>query len=550
MTGILFYFVFLSRNFKNAAKLNPMNQYCAILLFIFSFFSNSISQVKFYKTIGGTKDDFGSFALQTIDGGFIVAGSTESFGEGVLDIHINKTDAQGNLLWTKTYGGKGVDYCSAIQETKDGGFILVGTSDISSPSNSDVYLIRTDANGTILWSKTIGGNGNDIAYSILQTSDGGFLFAGSTESFSLGSRDIYLIKTDSIGNVLWSKSTGGIGNEVAFTIRQTNDGGYILIGDTYSFGVGGVDILLLKIDSNGSILWSKTYGGLGDDFGRDVLQSADGGYMIAGFGDSFALGKSDFYLIKVDFQGNVIWSKSYGDAGDEVSSSVQQTLDGNIVIFGTSQSFKVENPDLFIIKVYLNGKVLWSKTMGGEINDLPESIENTKDGGFIICGTGGFMNRDDYDILLIKTDNLANSGCNEQLQNTIGSIAGVQTTNPTLILTSRNNRLTSPASITKSSGIINTICTSVGINELTQEIPFLILPNPSNGNFIINFNYMIEEGRIELFNCLGDKIYSDIINKSFKKSIHLKNIEDGIYMAKIYDKVKYEIKKIMIQDNY
>jgi hypothetical protein len=209
--------------------------------------------VKFAKTYGGTGNDNARSVQQTSDGGYIVAGYTRSFGAGSDDIFLMKTDANGNLQWAKTYGGTYWDYAYSVQQTSDGGYIVAGYTYSFGAGGDDIFLIKTDANRNISWAKTYGGTDEDRAYSVRQTSDGGYIVAGYTHSFGAGGQDFFLIKTDANGNLQWAKTYGGTDVDGAFSFQQTSDGGYILAGDTRSFGAGDYDIFLIKTDASGDM---------------------------------------------------------------------------------------------------------------------------------------------------------------------------------------------------------------------------------------------------------------------------------------------------------
>jgi hypothetical protein len=227
-----------------------------------------------------------------------VAGWTESFGAGLDDIILIKTDANGNVQWAKTYGGISVDRAYSVQQTSDGGYIVA----VRTWSFVGIILIKTDANGDIQWAKTYG---YDQASSVQQTSDGGYIVAGVTYLFGAGYIDLFLIKTDANGNVQWAKTYGGTNNDWARSVQQTSDGGYIVAGETYSFGAGYYDIFLIKTDANGNVQWAKTYGGTSYDYAHSVQQTSDGGYIVAGYTQSFGAGWYDIILIKTDANGNI-----------------------------------------------------------------------------------------------------------------------------------------------------------------------------------------------------------------------------------------------------
>ncbi|HKR06276.1 MAG TPA: hypothetical protein VJY62_16690, partial [Bacteroidia bacterium] len=221
----------------------------------------SLAQITFQKTYGGgLNHDWGASVQQTTDGGYVIVGLTLSLGAGNTDIFLIKTDTYGDLLWTKTFGGTGIDEGKSVQQTTDRGYIITGITNSFSAAYYDVYLIKTDANGDILWTRTFGGIGDDYGYSVQQTTDGGYIIAGYTRSFGSGYLDVYLIKTDINGDSLWTKTFGGAGDDLGLCVQQTSDGGYIITGNTFgSFGAGLNDFYLVKADSIGNLLWTKTY---------------------------------------------------------------------------------------------------------------------------------------------------------------------------------------------------------------------------------------------------------------------------------------------------
>jgi uncharacterized protein YuzE/arginine repressor len=373
-----------------------------------------MSAISFAKTYGGAAWDRGYSVQQTSDGGYIVAGWTTSFGAGSRDILLIKTDASGNVQWAKTYGGTGYDEAYSVQQTSDGGYIVAGYTNSFGAGYDDIFLIKTDANGNIQWAKTYGGTYSDWAYSVQQTSDGGYIVAGRTRSFSAGG--VFLIKTDANGNIIWAKTYGGAG---ASSVQQTSDGGYIVAGWTRSFGTGwDDDIFLIKTDANGNVIWAKTYGGAGDDVASSVQQTSDGGYIVAGYTRSF--GAFGAFLVKTDANGNIIWAKAYGGTSSDGSYSVQQTSDGGYIVAGWTSSFE-DVDDIILIKTDANGNIIWAKTYGGIGNDWAFSVQQTSDGGYIVAGRRGSF-EEIGDIFLIKTD--ANGD--------IGSCSIVQNASPTV----------------------------------------------------------------------------------------------------------------------
>jgi len=258
--------------------------------------------------------------------------------------------AQPNTIWIRTFGGINSDYGRSIQQVFNDGYIIIGTT-ASFGDNNDVWLIKTDVQGNKEWDKTFGGNDTDIGYSVQQTIDGGYIITGWTRSFGLGNNDVWLIKTDVQGNEEWNKPLGGNLFERGYSVQQTIDGGYIIAGWTNSFGDGNYDLWLIKTDTEGNEEWNKLFGGSDSDRGYSVQQTIDGGYIITGETKSFGNGESDLWLIKTDAEGNEEWNKLFGGSDSDRGYSVQQTENAEYVITGWTKSFGNGNNDAWLIKV-------------------------------------------------------------------------------------------------------------------------------------------------------------------------------------------------------
>jgi hypothetical protein len=338
-------------------------------------------------TFGRSDNESAASVQQTSDGGYIFVGTTSTYGWGESDAWIVKADYKGTRIWDAAFGGKYSDAATSVQQTPDGGYIIAGTTFSYGAGGSDAWLIRMDANGNKVWDRTFGGPGNESASSVQQTSDGGYVFAGTTYTYGAGGSDAWLVKTDYKGLRMWDKTFGGPGNESASSVQQTSDGGYIIAGTTYTYGAGGSDAWLIKTDAKGTRLWDKTFGGPGNESASSVQQTSDGGYIIAGATDTYGAGGSDAWLIKTDANGTRFWDKTFGGPGNESASSVRQTSDGGYIIAGTTSSYGAGGSDAWLIKTDFRGNRLWDKTFGGTGNDSASQVKQTKEGGYVIAGT-------------------------------------------------------------------------------------------------------------------------------------------------------------------
>jgi len=308
-----------------------------------------------------------------------------------------------DTLWTKTFGGVNHDRGKSVQQTTDGGYIIVGQTQSFGAGNNDIWLIKTNSLGDTLWTKTIGGNQSDGGYSVVTTTDGGYLITGDTESFGAGGRDVWLIKTDSLGNNIWTKTFGGIENDEGRAVLKSSDGCYIIIGNTESYSVGGRDLWFIKTNNIGDTLWTRTFGGIEDDEGTAILETSDSCYVITGMTESYGAGGSDLWLIKTNAYGDTLWTRTFGGIEDDEGSAIQETLDGDYVITGfASHGSGVLEEDVWLIKTDASGNRLWDKTYGGLKREKGHSLQKTVDAGYIITATSG--NRFSRDLFIIKTD--------------------------------------------------------------------------------------------------------------------------------------------------
>jgi hypothetical protein len=335
---------------------------------------------------GGEGFDSCYCVKQTQDEGFIFAGGSYSFGPGLSDIWIVKTDESGVIVWNNTYGGPRNESCYSIQKTLDEGFIVSGKTKVVEPDNFDAILLKIDSDGNELWNVTYGAEEYEGGWWVETTPDGGYILVGITESKGNGDGDVWIIKTNSEGVLLWDKTFGGNNFDEAEEIIVLEDGAFILIGSTESFGSGGKDLWIIKIDSNGSLLWEKVYGGKFDDEGWSIESTNDNCFFILGNTNSFGAGNQDFWLIKTDNSGNIILNRTFGGDKLDQARRIHKANDGSYLLFGCTQSFDANNGDYWLIVIDEKGQVLWEKLIGTGDFDIGYDVQQTEDLGYIFTG--------------------------------------------------------------------------------------------------------------------------------------------------------------------
>ncbi len=362
------------------------------------------SAVYWAKACGGASDEQGMSVIPLSDGGMVVAGESQSFGSGGWDIWINRLDPAGYILWQKSYGGSGTEYLNMITETSDGGYVMAAWTDSSGQGGTDLLVIKTDASGNVSWQKTYGGTGGDVANSVLQTGDGGYLVTGSTASAGAGSDDILVIKLSATGSLEWQKTYGGSAMDQGFSISPSADGNYYLGGHTVSFGPGNFDYWVLKIDPTGNVLWQKALGGGAGDYIGNVVGTTDGGCIAAGNIWSFGAGYEDAWIVRFDSSGTVLWQKTYGSTGRDRAFWIEQTADSGFIMTGETDSFGKGNLDFWTIKLDGTGTVQWQKTYGDIADDRSYSVTKNAGGGYSITGRTDSFGEGGGDLWVLKVD--------------------------------------------------------------------------------------------------------------------------------------------------
>lgn len=404
--------------------------------------------IAWQRCLGGSKGECGYSIQQTTDGGYIFAGVTESNernvsgNHGGADAWVVKLNADGTIAWQQCYGGSNRDTARDIHQTSDGGYIFVGSTwsndgDVSGNhnpiNNRDIWVVKLDTDGTLIWQRCLGGTRHDTGYSVQQTSDGGYIVGGEVESCDgdlkshdsdnsskrRGNSDFWAIKLDPDGTIDWQRCFGGKFRECAYSIQQTSDGGYVMAGFTASRYTasqdgdvncshgGPSDAWVVKLDAEGTLTWQRCLGGTSEDYAMCIQQTSDGGYIVGGrtpsaHNDSTNLrevSSQDFWLVKLDNDGTISWEKCFGGMERDELNSIQQTSDGGYIAVGSTRSHMLRiapndddvsgnhgNSDVWLVKTDPDGILSWQRCLGGWSDENAYSVQQTSDGGYIVVG--------------------------------------------------------------------------------------------------------------------------------------------------------------------
>lgn len=513
-------------------------------------FAQIIQFQKTYSSISSSYECTG--IINTSDGGYLVTSNRyDTLLAYDADGAAMKIDAAGNVQWTKSYGGVTDDYIYSACELSNGDYILVGESSSFVSSGSwSILVIRTDNNGVPIWTKTISYLSAAGAKAIKKTFDGNLIITGAAVD-SNGAKTVQL-KMDANGNVIWANRYGNpnFGKEIGNDIIQTSDSGFISVGRTSSYGSGVPDIYLVRTDASGNLLWTKTFGGVLQEDAYSLLQTSDGGFVIAGITNSFNSGwEFDFYVIKTDVNGNLLWSKTYANSNnDDQAFSITSTPDGGFAVFGYTMDTASGIKDFLLIKIDNLGNQQWAKTYDWGFEDYSASMKNTNDGGFVLTGSaymGTFVDK----IYIVKTDSLGISGCSEFIPTVFVS------TPPTVVST---GGVAMPFGIIAAANptvnlidmIDSTKCLIIGINEISNYNLIGIYPNPTSGAFQIQVgNGQLAVGKVEIYNVLGENIYkSSVIGHQSSSTIDLSSHPKGIYFVKVISEDGMQaVRKLILQ---
>jgi hypothetical protein len=500
--------------------------YIFIWISVATAFTAIAQDTTFIYTYGGLSYDQGRSVVQTSDGGFMLAGSTGSFGLGNSDIYVIKVDSFGSYLWSRSYGGPQTDVGMDIQQTPDKGYVILGYTNSYGSGEYDIYLVKIDSIGDTLWTKTYGGTNWEIGYEIIQTYDGGYAIIGETFSYGAGGSDVYLIKTDSNGDSLWTKTYGGKMQDFGRAIIELYDSTLIIAGGTSSFGAGGIDVLLLKLNMQGDSIWAYAHGGAKDDWARDVIMTRDTGLSTIGTTMSFNADYLEMYQIKTDSSGaNLQWQWNWGQIDNQEGFELIQRSSGNYLLFGYTMTSGGGGKDFMLQEMDTNGWFISGKTYGGNSDEHGYSFDMTLNGGYVLFGTTNTWGVGLDDFFLIKTDSMGNDY--------MGNPMDFNTAFPIYLDTAIS-------------------VAPVGINSIyAQGGKVRIYPVPVTNKALVDLSSFVSNSQIfsfTLFNNMGQIVRSRIINgNSFTFS--RTGLASGIYSYQVLELktgFKIESGKLMI----
>ncbi|MBI5402561.1 MAG: T9SS type A sorting domain-containing protein [Ignavibacteriae bacterium] len=516
----------------------------ALLFYLFLFCNTLISQTKFQCTVGGSGEDLSYYNIASRDGGFFLVGSTYSFGAGDYDIMVEKLDYRGILKWSKIIGGTGKDFATSVTETSDGGCAVAGYRSPIGSSLTHYFVLKLDSTGNLQWLTTFGNSSvNEEARRLIQNNNGDFIVVGAS------AQDLSISKISSSGVFQWGKLISTSGSEGGNGIIQTFDKGYMITGMTDNYGAGSGDIYLVKLDSNFNVSWSRTLGIGSYEIAYSVIQTSDSGYAAIGH-----TGDYSFLIVRLTANGSLKWSKYYGGTGSDNAYTIVQTKDGGFAAAGNTTSYS-SGGDVGVIKVDSSGNLQWTKIIGGTGQESGGNINKTIDGGYAVGGGTKSFGLGSFDFFLVKLDsNFSTCGNVYNIQFSSGSYGSM--TSPTSNITSTTLSIFNyPYSIT-TGGTVYTVCSSVGIKNLDAEIPkefklFQNYPNPFNPTTNIKYQ-IVNNGfvSIKIYDIKGNEVES-LVNENetagtYIVSLNASNYPSGVYFYKIQAGDFSETKKMIL----
>lgn len=531
-------------------KIKSLKKHLSVYALLFFSFLTSYAQSGFQEIFGGSDDESVFSLIQTLDGGFILTGNSQSYGlsNGLDNILLIKTDSLGTFQWARAYGDSLAENGSCVRQAADSSYWVTGRTYSNGSGSSDVFLLHTDPSGHLLFYKTFGDSLYEAGQSLELTTDGGCLITGGTYSTGNGDQDIFILKTDSTGQMQWLRIFGSTMFDQGTSLAILSSGGFLVGGR--GIENGSMDILLTRFTDNGTLLWTKAYSGAYYDESYSVTESADYQYLISGSTTSFGNnnGFANFILIKTDTTGNILAAKTFGGAEADAAYSVYANRDSGFTVTGYSESYTglaanpntrgTDSANVFVIRVDAQLDTLWSCIYGGPSMDESFSVIQKNDNGFAVAAFEKSFGNDSSHAYLISMDPSGMSGCH-QLYVKPEVLDVVPFTN-NLFFTVYNS------GFAFSSGSINTftilapdsfLCHPFfsGLEEL-QKSQTNLWPNPFSNEFSVSLPLNTENPNItiQIIDMTGKMVFSKALNKGSNK-INGSFLEDGIYFYFIKD---------------
>ncbi len=492
------------------------------------------AQEKCNVTIGGAGQDQALYAIETQDDGYALVGWTNSFGGGGWDLYLVKTDAQGAIQWTRTYGGPGDEADCSIEQLPDGGYLIASRTNSSGAGSTDFFIVRTEVDGALRWARTYGGADWDEAHSLCTDAQDDIYITGYSNSYGAGAQDVVVMRLDNEGTVQWTRTYGTADSERGHKIQLLPGGDLLIAAETRGTGAGGWDLLLMRVSADGSLRWSKTYGAVGDDFGWDARATTDGGCIFVGYTANAGAGEEDIYLMKTDGSGEPEWTRVYGGTGTDRGYSVQQTADAGFLVCGTTTGFGHGGQDILLLRTDEAGEPRWCKTYGGELSDGTIYGRATPDGGCLIGGYTSTEGWENWDFLLIKTDaEGSNGGCNEG-----AAVLAVAEMWPTVLVA--NLAIDSSvwqmmvADPVVSEGGTGEACAGTGVSDEEGAPSLAPYPNPTADRLIIPGLVDVPSGSAELYDTVGHLVLQTGPMNGRIATMDVGGLAVGTYILNVY----------------
>ena len=503
------------------------------------FAAQVMAQNAYQTSFGGVGNELAVAVVPAAAGGIVAAGFTTSFGSGTAAGTIQQFNPAGDLEWSHAYGGAGTDGFADLIATPDGGYLAAGTSTsfTAAPDDDDVYLVKIDASGGVEWSGSYGGSGGDNCYELALASDGGYIAVGQTNSYSTGaSNDAYLIKVSSTGALEWTRAYGVAGqNDFATAVEQTSDGGYIIGANVHGAG-GLLDVCLIKTDVAGDTLWTRTYGAEANDNATAVRQTSDGGYLLLG---STILngGQRELWLLRTDANGGLLWSNTYNSPGNTFQEDVLLRNDGTTMLIGRS----FNNDAAVAINVSAAGDVLWARSYGNEEGD-PWGACNTPDGGFCIATSGN--NGVDLDAVVLKIGADGHAACFEE-ELVIEASSFQPVAGAGLVLNSGGVRIevNEPESVI--SPTVEVDCSTVGVAEAVARPTVQLWPNPA-GN-VCEVVVPVGAQQLLVRTVQGQLVASYGLANQSRMQVDVAALVPGLYIVEVHSVEGLAVARLMVR---